>query len=372
MPTAGQPALVLSTRVLTYVRRWIKAKDPISRGLVLTLDTEAMTVKIEKEFKAPSEIKAFRKGGMHYLPNRNALLGYGNEPALTEFAPNGTILWDVRFGPLGGDRGTADNYRSMKVNWTGHPTWNPSIAAGSSIQAPSQLLNNTLPQTAPNDTAYFSWNGATEMERWLVLASKESLDLTSIENLWTELPKLGFETSVQIGNAARYVRVVALGANDTILAASAVLDMKDGTTFDAPFDPLAFEAQRRISHEAQEEVGTGVAAVYDAFKKDWRNLKASTRCVFAIAFCGSLFAITALGVALSRRNLCAGLTRRHRRHSYRGLDNTDSDEAVEESSWIAFHDLADAEDKQALSTCISRSSVDSTDTGSCSQGSSHY
>ncbi|KAF1347044.1 hypothetical protein BDV97DRAFT_231687 [Delphinella strobiligena] len=270
-----------------------------------------MPGKIEKEFKAPSEIKAFRKGGMHYLPNRNALSGYGNEPALTEFAPDGTILWDVRFGSLGGDRGTADNYRSMKVNWTGFPTWNPSIAAGSSIQAPSPLLNNTLPRNAPNDTAYFSWNGATEIKSWLVLASKESQNLTSISNLWTELPKLGFETSVQIGTAARYIRVVALGANSTILAASAVLDMEDGTTLTAPWDALAFAAERKTRLKAQEDVGTGIAAIYAAFKTDWRNLQTSTRSVCAIAFCASLFAITALVVALSRLNirLCAGLTR---------------------------------------------------------------
>ena len=197
----------------------------------------------------------------------------------------------------------------MKHNWTGTPTWNPKIAAGSSIQGHSVLLNYTSPRKAPNDTAYFSWNGATDLVKWIVLASHESVKLTSIDYWWTQVPKVGFETSVQIGKAAEYVRAVAVGADDQIMAASLVLDMRDGSTKEQSWDSLDFTAQQKTSLENDEEESAGLVAQYNALKQDWRNLRNTTRSVLMGVLSGSVFAIFILIFALSwrYRRSCAGV-----------------------------------------------------------------
>lgn len=237
--------------------------------MVLELDYMTKTARVDKEYRATSDIDSFRKGGMHYLENGNALVGYGNEPGFTEYAPNGTVLWDVRFGPLGLDRDSADNYRSLKVNWTGNPTWNPKIAAGASMDSEGNSSTTLIPTA--NDTAYFSWNGGTRLVSWAVLASNDSSELGNMTMLWRQVPRSGFETSIHVGTATRFIRAVAVSAEGDVLAASPILDMLDGKTNDADWNSVGFvktEPNKAEEAEKEEKVNGGKTTMEEVSHND--------------------------------------------------------------------------------------------------------
>jgi len=81
------------------------------------------------------------------------------------------------------------------------------------------------PQTAPavaarlrggKLTAYASWNGATEVVSWRVLAGATpgALVAAAVE------PRSGFETSISVRSAGPYVAVQALNAAGQVLGTS--------------------------------------------------------------------------------------------------------------------------------------------------------
>lgn len=185
---------------------------------------------------------------MQVLPSSNVLLGFGNQPAFTEYAPNGTILWDVHMGPVmaGYDRETADNYRSLKVNWTGTPYWSPKIAAGPTLVNATDLMDAADGNVrdwveARNDTVYMSWNGATEMKGWMVFAAAHPLELDSMASLFATVNKTSFETGVLVGrgeNSTRFLRAVVLDKDDGMMKATSILDLETGLTYEHAKDVL--------------------------------------------------------------------------------------------------------------------------------------
>lgn len=235
--------------------------DRPSRGVVLSLDYDNREVTLERNYTALAEISSIREGSVQTLHDTdgNVIVGYGEEPGYTEFSAKGTVLHDVRFGPLNLKRESADNYRALKVNWTGLPLWNPRIASGPPVVQSQSMdcallsIDRTSKRSNPsdlstkaadistepaynstsingNDTSYFSWNGATEILEWHVLASNTSKVLNSTTDIWRVVPKDGFETFVRIGGAAVFIRAVAVAADGAILGATSVLDMRSGTT----------------------------------------------------------------------------------------------------------------------------------------------
>ena len=52
-------------------------------------------------------------GNAQVLPNGNVVVGWGNEPYVTEFGPGGAILFDAKL-PRGGQ-----NYRAFRFAWSG-------------------------------------------------------------------------------------------------------------------------------------------------------------------------------------------------------------------------------------------------------------
>ena len=63
-----------------------------------------------------------------------------------------------------------------------------------------------------------SWNGATGVAAWQVLAGRSARALFPI----ARSPRRGFETVITLHTAHRYVAVRALGGNGQVLATSAV------------------------------------------------------------------------------------------------------------------------------------------------------
>ena len=167
-----------------------------ARGLVLKADMGSRAVSIEHVFRYPRSLHSPSQGSVQSLPNGDFLVGWGaNNPYVTEFAPNGRIVFDSHFAP------SDDTYRAYRLPWTGHPADSPSVAAVSS---------------GGKTQVFASWNGATEVASWQVLAGATPGSLKPVSTV----ARNGFETRVQLAAAAPYVAVRALGASGHALGTS--------------------------------------------------------------------------------------------------------------------------------------------------------
>ncbi|KAI1169617.1 Arylsulfotransferase-domain-containing protein [Nemania sp. FL0916] len=179
-----------------------------TRALRLSLDYDRMEVSIASEFYHPQSVQAWAQGGYQPLDNGNAVVGWGVVPALTEFDGAGNVVMDVQLRPWNTtEEGGAPLYRVYKFDWVGQPTWEPSCAFVDGM-------------------VYVSWNGATEVASWSLVggASPQSMDQ------YTEVPKDGFETSIQPPGEVSFVRVDALDADGNKIGSSNVVDTSSGDT----------------------------------------------------------------------------------------------------------------------------------------------
>jgi hypothetical protein len=119
------------------------------------------------------------------LPNGHVVVGWGNEPYVTEFDPDGTILFDAKL-PRGGQ-----NYRAFRFDWVGNPSVGPTLVA---------------PGGRHGRTAYASWNGATRIAAWRLRAGTAEKLLHPVG----ATRKRGFETPLDVPDGLRFADVVAL------------------------------------------------------------------------------------------------------------------------------------------------------------------
>ena len=174
-----------------------------SRGLVLRVDEQAMTAALDHEYPAPAKVQSTSQGSIRPMANGDYFVGWGDQPEYTEFANDGTVVFDVHFPSS--SAGTISSYRALKYPWTGHPTDLPAVAAKRG--------------TGAEMTVYASWNGATEVASWDVLAGPDRTHLATV----TSAPKHGFETAIHATSNEPYVAVQALDANGAVLATSPVI-----------------------------------------------------------------------------------------------------------------------------------------------------
>jgi Arylsulfotransferase (ASST) len=174
-----------------------------SRGLVFNIDEQAMTAALVHEYPAPGKVQSTSQGSIRPMPNGDWFVGWGDQPEFTEFAADGTIVFDVHFPSS--SAGTISSYRALKYPWTGDPTDLPAVAAQRGTGAAM--------------TVSASWNGATEVASWDVLAGPDRTHLTTV----TSGPKHGFETAIHATTNDPYVAVQALDANGAVLATSPVI-----------------------------------------------------------------------------------------------------------------------------------------------------
>ncbi|KAG4282650.1 hypothetical protein FPRO06_09323 [Fusarium proliferatum] len=160
-----------------------------SRGVVVELDYEEMTVRLLHEFYHPQKISSGSGGSVQGLDNGNFLVGWGANPGITEHASNGTVVMDIQRGVIpqatGGDPDLDMSvYRAWKMEWIGRPPWGPSIAAA--------VPGNE----ATNATIYVSWNGDTQVDRWEVYVGEDDKNATSSPRLVANSSRFGFETEI--------------------------------------------------------------------------------------------------------------------------------------------------------------------------------
>jgi hypothetical protein len=169
-----------------------------SRALRIKLDLRthrASLVSVYTHTDPP--LLAASQGNMQTLPDGNTLVGYGGVPAISEYAKDGSLLLDAH-QPL-----DMSFYRAFRFPWSGRPLSPPAVLAG---------LNNTGEETI----VHASWNGATGVASWRVLAGQHPGSLTA----QATIPAVGFESSTTLPRKYAYVAVRALDSAGHELGAS--------------------------------------------------------------------------------------------------------------------------------------------------------
>ena len=167
-----------------------------SRALWLNLNFKTMTATRAKEIDHSPPLLARWAGDVQQLYNGDTFVGWGQQPYFSEYNSKGKLLFDARFA----DRNMS--YRTYRFDWNGYPKTRPAVAASNS---------------GKTTTVYVSWNGATGVKRWRVLAGASSSSLKAA----TTARRTGFETAIKIARRS-HVRVQALDASGHVLGISAV------------------------------------------------------------------------------------------------------------------------------------------------------
>ncbi|VTT62341.1 unnamed protein product [Fusarium fujikuroi] len=194
-----------------------------SRGVVVELDYEEMTVRLLHEFYHPQKISSGSGGSVQGLDNGNFLIGWGANPGITEHASNGTVVMDIQRGVIphatdGDPDLDMSVYRAWKMEWIGRPPWGPSIAAA--------VPGNE----ATNATIYVSWNGDTQVDRWEVYVGEDDKNATSSPRLLTNSSRFGFETEILLGTLPlpRSARAIGVSKSGKILGSTATVNLASG------------------------------------------------------------------------------------------------------------------------------------------------
>jgi EmrB/QacA subfamily drug resistance transporter len=172
----------------------VKATGP-SRGLELKLDTRQRSATLAAQYVRESDFAADYMGDAQPQPNGNVFIGWGSEPYFSEYNRSGKLLLDGEFP-------WPDlTYRATLEQWVGLPLSPPAGAAT---------------QTGGKTTVYASWNGATQVAAWRVLAGAATGRLTAV----TSIPKSGFETAIPMPVRYKRFELQALNAQGHVIGAS--------------------------------------------------------------------------------------------------------------------------------------------------------
>ncbi len=169
-----------------------------SRGVVLTLNPQRRTVTLARQITHAPALLSDSQGNIQALPNGSLFFGWGQQPYFSEYGPLGEVLFDAHFPRYD------ESYRAFTFAWTGAPAHPPTFAF--------------VPGGAGAGTLYASWNGATQVASWRVLAGASPAALAPA----AAAPRAGFETAIGLppGTVGPYLAVQALGAEGQVLGVS--------------------------------------------------------------------------------------------------------------------------------------------------------
>ena len=157
-------------------------------GLVLRLNTVAKTASLVHAYTHRPLSPAFL-GSTEVLKGGNVLVGWGALPYFSEFTASGKEILFAKWP------GKDESYRALFTNtWVGLPNYAPSAKVKSS-------------------TVYVSWNGATQVAKWQVLAGNSSSSLKVVATK----PRAGFETAIKLSKSYKDYEVKALDSKGAVL-----------------------------------------------------------------------------------------------------------------------------------------------------------
>jgi outer membrane protein assembly factor BamB len=165
-----------------------------SRGVRIRLDLKHMTASLVKQYNHPPPIAAAFEGGEQLLPGGETFVGWGQQPYFTEFNAAGKADFDAHFTV------PTSSYRAYRFPWSAQPPTTPAMAAAPGSDGTAHL--------------WASWNGATDVSAWRVLAGPAAASLAPIVTTKTS----GFETAIGTHNGNSFYALQALGSKGQVLA----------------------------------------------------------------------------------------------------------------------------------------------------------
>jgi hypothetical protein len=174
-----------------------------SRGLVLKLDQQARTATLAGQYGEKGGFHSDFMGNTQPLPNGDVFVGWGSEPYFSEYDRSGKLLFE---GELPGPN---LSYRATLERWAGLPL-SPPVGA--------------VRQTDGRTTVYASWNGATGVASWRVLAASSAGRPTVVATR----AEFGFETAIVVPASYKSFKVQALNAAGRVIGVSRPFALSSG------------------------------------------------------------------------------------------------------------------------------------------------
>jgi hypothetical protein len=167
-----------------------------SRAILVELDEQEMSATLVRAYSPPQKLISTSQGNAQLLPEGNVFVGSGSQPFISEFSYDGELVLNGRFPPDG------ESYRAFRFPWSGHPTDDPAVAL-------ERLSDEKV-------KLYASWNGATEVASWEVLAGRRPGRLEPLGSV----PRDGFETPMLAQTTHSYFAVRAKERSGRVLGTS--------------------------------------------------------------------------------------------------------------------------------------------------------
>jgi hypothetical protein len=175
-----------------------------SRGVVLDIDEGGKAVRLLRAYRHPNRVLVNAMGNFQTLPDGRVLLGWGTYPVASEFLPDGSLIADTGLGKK------HDSYRTYKYPWRATPADLPQLAA-------------THDRHSGRTTLYVTWNGATDVARWLVSTGSHPSGVRPMG----VARRHGFETAIRLpAHHGAYAKVTALDSAGRHLASSRVVRVR--------------------------------------------------------------------------------------------------------------------------------------------------
>ena len=145
-----------------------------SSGKLFALDEINHEASLLVQYSALQPIISQSQGNLQILENGNAVIGWGQIPAITEFLHNGTVVYhaEVHFD---GEQSQTESYRNFKFAWNGQSSEDIAVVEEHGV-------------------VYVSWNGDTMVKEWALLVREKGR--------WVEVKRAnrtGFETAIEVG-----------------------------------------------------------------------------------------------------------------------------------------------------------------------------
>ncbi len=171
----------------------------VSRGLKLSVDVNSMQVRLVQEYLPDPPMLAHSQGSMQLLSDGNVFIGWGSEPYFSEYGSQADLRFEGKIGE------GSNSYRAFRSQWVGRPAERPAVA-----------VERVNPDTV---NVFASWNGATDVYRWDVLAGN-TRDVSTVVGTYA---RDGFETSMQVSTVYKYIAARARDGDGGIIGRSAAV-----------------------------------------------------------------------------------------------------------------------------------------------------
>jgi Arylsulfotransferase (ASST) len=168
-----------------------------SRGLRIRQNMATKHVSLVQEYLAPTPRAGWAMGNVQLLEDGGVFIGWGTDGSYTELGPDGSIRLDARFAD------GSVSYRAFRFELDALPAGRPATEV---VQEPDGSL-----------TMYVSWNGATQVAKWQLLAGATPGALKPAGTV----SRAGFETAIPLPVTSGAISVTALDASGRQLRSAA-------------------------------------------------------------------------------------------------------------------------------------------------------